>query len=251
MNFLDSCSETELLSKSRTMNFQFNLLLELREKMKPYAASMNALFNQAVQEVTSVRYGQGCFLEFGHYDPLVFEELVCGKNPKGRLFYQKPVKGKFDTYGYDQDKRVRTHSAELPTLSCWGSAGTIYLYEGNYTLYLGYEQLKGDATLLVRKIGISKHTDTLDYTLTCHGFDDPKDDISTNLFIFKTGTYSGKAIQNDFSYKTGLIENIFQVNFDNKMQPKAADVCSRTLFSTKKQKENSKPYYDFSHLSES
>jgi len=245
MDFLDSCSETALLSKSRTMNFQFNLLLELREKMKPYIDSIDALYNQAIQEVTSVRYGQGCFLEFGYYDPFVFEELVCGKNPKGRLFYKKPVKGAFDTYGYDQEKRVRMHSAKLPDQSCWDCAGTIYLYEGDCSLYLGYQRAKGEETLNVRKSGILKRTDTLDYALTCYGFDDPKDDIFDSLFIFKNESHSGKAIQYDFSYKLSMIEHIFQVDFDNKMQPKDADVCSRALFATKKQKKNLKPCPDF------
>lgn len=245
MDSLDSYSEMALSAKMRTMSFQFNLLLELREKMKPYIDSMDALYNQAIQEATSARYGQGCFLEFGYYDPFVFKELVCGKNPRGRLFYKKPAKGTFDTYGYDKDKRVRIHSIELTDRPCWDCAGTIYLYESDWSLYLGYERSKGEKALTVRKIGISKRTDTLDYALTCYGFDDLKDDIFNSLFIFKTEPHSGKALQYDFSYKLGMVEYIFQVDFDNKMQPKDADVCSRTIFATKKQKENLKPYPEF------
>lgn len=245
MDSLGSYSEMTLLSKMRTMNFQFNLLLELREKMKPYIDSMDALYNQAIQEVTSVRYGQGCFLDFGYYDPFVFEELVCGKNPRGRLFYKKPVKGTFDTFGYDQENRVKMHSTKLADHPYLNSSGTIYLYGGDCLLYIGYDQPKEDKPLTVRKIGIFKHADMLDYALTCYGFDDPKDDIFNSLFIYKTEAHSGKAFQYDFSYKSGMIENVFQVEFDKKMQPKDADVCSRTVFATKKQKENLKPYNDF------
>ncbi len=245
MNFLDSCSETALLSKLRTVSFQYNLLLKLRERMQPYVDSMDALFNQATQEVTSVRYGQGCFLNFGYYDPFVFEELVCGKHPRGRLFYKKPTKGVFDTYGYDKDNRVIIHTAEYTDHTYCDIGGNIYLYEGDCLLYLGYDRSKEDKNLNVGKYGISKSTDTLDYTLTCYGFDDPKRDILDSLFIFKSGTHSGKAIQCSFSYESGMIEHIFQVEFDQKMQPKDADVCSRTVFATKKQKQNLKPYNEF------
>lgn len=228
-------ADNELISKFESVQFQHRMLLELQETLKPYVDAFPSLYKEAEEACCSVKYGQGCNLDFGFYDPFVMVELFFKKNPHGRLFNQEPRRGVYELYRYDQEGKVRSSIRNASTRDAYWDGGTLYAYESDVNIFIGYMRDKGDNFKpFVSKIGILMCSETRDFALECSVGREPEKNMLTSLLLFRQGQFKGKVFQCEYMKETGAMEDVFEVEFDQKNQIKNATPISKKLWISQK-----------------